>query len=57
MSKIQQTKFVCQACGFESPKWLGRCPDCNEWASMVEQIVEPEPKKGKSVGNSFVASL
>ncbi len=57
MSKIQQTKFVCQACGFESPKWLGRCPDCNEWASMVEQIVEPEPKKGKSAGNSFVASL
>lgn len=34
-----QTRFVCQACGCESPKWVGRCPDCNEWATMVEEIV------------------
>ena len=29
--------FACQACGFESSKWLGRCPDCGEWNSMVEE--------------------
>lgn len=34
-----QTKFVCQSCGSESPKWVGRCPDCGEWASMVEEVV------------------
>ncbi|MEN6520895.1 MAG: DNA repair protein RadA [Armatimonadota bacterium] len=57
MAKAQQTKFVCQSCGYESPKWLGKCPDCGEWASLVEQIIEPEPKK-KSVTNSgFVGSL
>jgi DNA repair protein RadA/Sms len=31
-----RTKFVCQQCGFESAKWMGRCPDCNEWNSLVE---------------------
>ncbi|OGM32516.1 DNA repair protein RadA [Candidatus Woesebacteria bacterium RIFCSPHIGHO2_01_FULL_44_21] len=30
------TSFVCQSCGFESPKWLGKCPNCQSWASFVE---------------------
>ncbi|HUV42428.1 MAG TPA: DNA repair protein RadA [Patescibacteria group bacterium] len=30
------TKFVCQQCGAEAPKWLGRCPQCGEWNSLVE---------------------
>ena len=34
-----QTKFVCQSCGHESPKWVGRCPDCSEWATLVEETV------------------
>jgi DNA repair protein RadA/Sms len=33
--------FACQACGFESSKWLGRCPDCGEWNSMVEERALP----------------
>lgn len=33
--------FVCQQCGKESPKWLGRCPQCQEWNSFVETSVEP----------------
>jgi DNA repair protein RadA/Sms len=39
MSKVR-TVFVCQACGFESSKWLGRCPDCGEWNSLVEERQE-----------------
>ncbi|OGO24452.1 MAG: DNA repair protein RadA [Chloroflexi bacterium RBG_16_50_9] len=31
--------FVCQQCGKESPKWLGRCPDCQEWNTFVETAV------------------
>ena len=31
--------FVCQQCGKESPKWLGRCPGCQEWNSFVETVV------------------
>ncbi|GIP36228.1 DNA repair protein RadA [Paenibacillus sp. J2TS4] len=34
----QKTKFCCQECGYESPKWLGKCPGCQSWNSMVEEI-------------------
>lgn len=34
----KKTKFCCQSCGYESPKWLGRCPGCGEWNSFVEEI-------------------
>ncbi|WP_313345369.1 DNA repair protein RadA [Sedimentibacter sp.] len=37
MAKIK-TKFVCQECGYETAKWLGRCPSCGEWNSFVEEI-------------------
>lgn len=32
--------FICQNCGFNSPKWLGRCPSCGEWNSLIEEIAE-----------------
>ena len=35
----QKTVFRCQQCGLVSPKWLGRCPDCQTWHSLVEEIV------------------
>ncbi|MBK9295016.1 MAG: DNA repair protein RadA [Oligoflexia bacterium] len=33
----QKTIFACQNCGFQSPKWLGKCPDCSEWNSFAEE--------------------
>jgi DNA repair protein RadA/Sms len=33
------TKFVCQQCGYESSGWLGKCPECGEWNSLVETVV------------------
>jgi DNA repair protein RadA/Sms len=39
--------FACQACGFESSKWLGRCPDCGEWNSFAEERQEALPAPGK----------
>jgi DNA repair protein RadA/Sms len=42
MSK-KKSKFVCQECGYETPKWMGRCPGCGSWNSMVE---EQESKGG-----------
>src|SRR5213594_1763785 len=32
--------YACQNCGFQSPKWLGKCPDCNQWNSLVEERFE-----------------
>ena len=43
------TKFVCQQCGYESAKFLGRCPDCGEWNTLVETAVQPAhvPAEGR----------
>ena len=38
-------KFVCQNCGYQSLKWLGRCPGCGEWGTLVEEISPPSRKK------------
>ncbi|MGB8489973.1 MAG: DNA repair protein RadA [Bacteroidales bacterium] len=47
-----RTVFVCQNCGVESPKWIGRCPSCHEWNTYHEEIIAPV----KSHPGSFTAS-
>ena len=37
MAKIKSI-FTCQECGYESPKWLGKCPSCNAWNTFVEEV-------------------
>ena len=39
MAKQQQDKtiFICGECGYESPKWMGKCPACGSWNTMVEE--------------------
>lgn len=37
MKKVKRSLFVCQNCGQESAKWLGRCPSCNSWNALVEE--------------------
>ncbi len=34
----QKTIYNCQNCGFQSPKWMGRCPDCQQWNTLVEEL-------------------
>jgi len=36
-----KTQYICQQCGAQSPKWLGRCSSCGAWNAMVEEVVEP----------------
>ena len=36
MAKIK-TIFTCQECGYESPKWMGKCPDCSKWNTFEEE--------------------
>jgi DNA repair protein RadA/Sms len=45
-SKIK-TVYVCQSCGMQSPRWMGKCPDCGQWNTMVEERVE-KPKDTRS---------
>ena len=42
MAKKIQSAFFCQSCGTQSPKWLGKCPQCNEWNTFVEEILAKE---------------
>ena len=39
MAKVK-TFYQCQSCGYTSPKWLGKCPDCEEWNTLVEERKE-----------------
>lgn len=38
-----KTLFFCQNCGHESPKWMGKCPSCNQWNTFAEEVVTKEP--------------
>ena len=46
-NKKDKTVFVCQNCGFESPRWMGQCSACGAWNSFVEEKLT-EPKEGDS---------
>ena len=43
-----KTIFVCQNCGVESPKWIGRCPSCKEWNTYHEEIIAPASSREAS---------
>jgi len=50
--------FVCQKCGFESPKWIGKCPGCEQWNSFTESAIEePAVRAHKSVKSKTPVSL
>ncbi len=45
-----KTVYVCNQCGAESPKWIGKCPACGAWNTYVEQIVRKEPSVRQYAG-------
>ncbi len=50
-----RTVYACQACGFQSPRWLGRCPDCQGWNTMAEERQESAPTADRYVGGRGAA--
>jgi DNA repair protein RadA/Sms len=48
--KKTETIFVCQSCSFQSTKWLGKCPECGEWNSLVEEKSTPARRAGARNG-------
>ncbi|MBO1307760.1 DNA repair protein RadA [Enterococcus sp. 669A] len=40
MAKKAKTQFICQECGYVSPKYLGRCPNCGRWNTLVEEVIQ-----------------
>ncbi|WP_159887842.1 DNA repair protein RadA [Paenibacillus puerhi] len=47
-----KTKFYCQQCGYESPKWLGKCPGCEAWNTFVEEVETVSKSRGASTSIS-----
>ena len=52
MAKAKTTVFFCKECGFESSKWLGLCPACKEWNTLVEEPVAKKAPAGCTGGIS-----
>jgi DNA repair protein RadA/Sms len=48
-----QTVFSCQNCGYQSPKWLGKCPDCNKWNTLAEETFAPSQAVGRYADSNF----
>ena len=44
MAKVK-TKYVCKECGYQSLRWMGKCPGCQEWETLVEEIATPKNKQ------------
>lgn len=55
MAKQPTTIFVCQNCGGQSRKWLGQCPDCSEWNTMVEEKFRAQAQSRSYSGGGFSA--
>lgn len=58
MSKVSKA-FFCQNCGYESAKWLGKCPACDQWNTFVEEVMDkgkssPPWKEKRSTGNHVI---
>lgn len=51
MAKTKSVYF-CTSCGYESPKWTGKCPGCGEWNTFSEEKITVSAKKGTSAGNA-----
>lgn len=47
-SSRSKSVYVCQVCGTQSPRWMGKCPDCGQWNTMVEERLEKQQDIGKS---------
>jgi DNA repair protein RadA/Sms len=52
MSKTK-LKYICSNCGYESLRWIGKCPECESWNSFTEEIVETSPRKANISKSRF----
>lgn len=50
MAKTVKSAWFCSQCGAQSPKWAGRCPECGEWNTMVEERISTPRGGSKSIG-------
>jgi DNA repair protein RadA/Sms len=52
-----QSRYLCQQCGYQTPRWMGRCPDCGQWGSLLEERITTEQRGAARSGSSAAASV
>lgn len=52
-----KTKWVCQTCGYETPKYMGKCPECGSWASFVEETQSNSTEKSKQTVKKDIGEI
>ena len=55
MANKEKTVYVCKECGYDSPKWIGKCPACGAWNTFVEQVVRKE-SNSSAAASRYVSS-
>jgi DNA repair protein RadA/Sms len=50
-----KTAFICQECGYASAKWIGRCPECESWNSLVEEVHREQKSRGRTFAVDIVS--
>ncbi|RFU70270.1 DNA repair protein RadA [Bacillus sp. V59.32b] len=56
MAVKKKTKFICQSCGYESAKWMGKCPGCGDWNKMVEEVEIVKPARKGAFAHSEITA-
>lgn len=54
---VIKTIYTCQSCGYQSPKWLGRCPDCTQWNSLIEENISDISTQRKSAMGDIITAV
>lgn len=49
-----RTSYVCQQCGYETPQWYGKCPNCDTWNSLIETVKDPTPSRNAGLRGAGV---
>ena len=52
-----KTVYVCTECGAQSSKWLGKCPHCGKWNTLVEEVIDTQPEAAKTPKRTSMAGL
>ena len=52
----RKTIYICQECGYQAPKWMGKCTNCNSWNSFVEEMKQASRKRGTGEAISTTVS-
>ncbi len=51
-----KTIYICSECGYKSPKWMGKCPSCNQWNTLVEDVISTAPEEPQNKRKSLSAA-